>query len=165
MSYVPRTHVPDYTLDRTDVDVAFDGHVTLRSWSLLVDVHPPVGPFRATAGIVSIGSLFEGRGRPLENYTFDGVTYTPDQMGAVTGEATWSSRIRPYLGIGTGRPPASRGVSFQFDLGVVFSGSPDFELTSTTLFLPTPQQVTRAEEVLDGIRIYPVLSIGVSVGI
>lgn len=164
-SYLPRTHVPEYTLNRTDVDVAFDGHATLRSWALFVDLHPPIGPIRVTTGLVSIGSLVEGRGRPLNDYEYQGKVYTPEEMGTVTSEISWKSRVRPYLGLGTGSPPASRGIGFQFDLGVVFSGSPDFELTSVTSFIPTPAQIERAEEIVRWAKIYPVLSVGVSFGI
>jgi hypothetical protein len=164
-SYLPRTHVPEYTLNRTDMDVAFDGHATLRSWALFVDLHPPIGPIRVTAGVVGIGSLIEGRGRPLQDYEYEGTVYTPEEMGTVTSEISWKSRVRPYLGLGTGSPPASRGVGFQFDLGVVFSGSPEFEMTSATPFIPTPAQLERAEEIVRWAKIYPVLSVGVSFGI
>ena len=164
-SYLPRTHIPEYTLNRTDVDVTFDGYATLRSWSVFVDIHPPVGPIRFTTGVVGMGSLIEGRGRPLHDYTIDGLTLTPEELGMVTSEISWKSRVRPYLGLGTGSPPASRGFAFQFDLGVIFSGSPDFELTSVTTFIPTPAQIQRAEEIVSWARIYPVLSMGVSFGL
>lgn len=164
-SYLPRTHVPEYTLNRTDLDVAFDGYATLRSWSLFVDIHPPIGPIRVTTGVVAIGSLIEGRGRPLQDYVYQGQTLTPEEIGMVTSDISWKNRVRPYLGIGTGSPPASRGFAFQFDLGVVFSGSPEFELTSVTTFIPTPTQIQRAEEIVEWAKIYPVISAGVSFGL
>jgi len=165
LSYLPRTHIPEYTLNRTDVDVAFDGHATLKSWAVFVDVHPPFLPFRLTTGVVGIGSLVEGRGRPLHDYEYNGIVLTPEQMGEVTSEISWKSRVRPYLGLGFGSPPARRGLGVQFDLGVVFSGPPDFELTSVTAFIPTPEQVERAEEIVGWAKVYPVLSVGVAFGI
>lgn len=164
-SYLPYTDTPEYTMERTDVDLAFGGNATLRSWSLLVDVHPPIGGLRVSGGIVGMNSRIEASGRPLESYTVDGVTYSPEEMGRVSAEVTYDNRVVPYLGLGLGSPPASRGLAVQMDLGVIFSGSPDFALTGTTPVLPTASHVNRAREILDGIKVYPVLSVGVSFGL
>lgn len=164
-SYLPKTGFPEFTMERTDLDLAFGGGAALQSWSLMVAYHPPVAGLRLQGGIVSMNSRIEATGRPLESYRVNEVTYTPEELGLVGAEVTYDSRIVPYLGIGLGSAPEGGKLAVQADLGVVFSGSPDFALTGTSPVLPTVEQVRRAREIVDSVKVYPVLSIGLVFGL
>ncbi len=99
-------------------------------------------------------------------------------MGSIRGEGKLGSGIAPYLGIGFGTP-ISPGLGFNFDLGVMFPGSPSVTLTNVGAdpnFVNSPvtapayqqfltdlkEQEAKTNKDISGFRIYPVLSLGIS---
>ncbi len=87
--------------------------------SILLDVNPGGGAFRISGGAVistgDIGILVESD-EPLE---LGGVTYTPAQLGTVTGSIEMNPAA-PYLGVGfENRPESGRGLVFNTDIGIV----------------------------------------------
>jgi hypothetical protein len=98
-------------------------------------------------------------------------TYTPLQVGTLTGTVE-SSEAAPYLLIGFGKH-ASAGIGLFVDLGAAFVGESTIDLESRGGTLSgNPQfqaELAREEaewqEQVDELEVYPILNIGLRVGI
>jgi len=73
-------------------------------------------------------------------------------------------KIAPYLGIGWGRTPKNTGLSFTSDIGILFQGTPNSNVT-TNITGVTSTDITQANAQLqDSVKnynIYPVISVGI----
>lgn len=110
------------------------------------------------------------RAEPTGPVTIGGQTFTPNEVGRLDGEVEFD-KSAPYAGLGWGNAVAKgKGLGFNFELGAVLQGSPEVALTSTGGTLsgnPTLQARLAAEEQeieddLDSLKVYPVISFGVS---
>lgn len=164
-----------YTHDVEDIeetDLTLDGTVELGGAQALLDWYPFGGGFRFTLGAVQSPDI-SARARPVaDSYTFDGVTYSADDIGEATGNAEFDS-VAAYAGLGYGRALSSDGrFAFAADLGVAFTGAPDVKLSVTcqlsdpTLCAELANDVAAEQAELqqeaDEFEYWPVLSIGVS---
>ncbi len=157
----------DYSFDavRSDIDYEFD--LGLKSVSALVDFRPAANGFRLTAGALANGNAIDAEAKSNNSYTIGGTTYDLGDVGSLTGNVEFDG-FAPYLGLGWNSPYNSRtpfGVSV--DIGVVFQGSPQVDLSATGLIADDPTFITdlEAEEnslqsELDGFEYYPVLAVG-----
>lgn len=102
-----------------------------------------------------------------------GTTYTPQELGTLTGVLE-SSRRAPYVLIGFGRHTAT-GTGLFLDLGLAFMGDPRVRLdaeggtlspdTNATLRGALDQEAADFEEDMKGyLKLWPILSIGVRLG-
>jgi hypothetical protein len=101
-----------------------------------------------------------------------------ENLASIDTDIEINEGVAPYLGIGGGNAvKPGKGVGFWWDLGVVFSGSPNAEVTSnfsTDIPAELRDEVVAAadealkdeekdlNEALDIMGIYPVLSLGLS---
>lgn len=134
---------------------------------LLLGDFYPVGGLRLSGGLLIGSADYTVTGELAEAVEFGGTTYTPEEVGTLTGTLA-TQTVSPYLGIGFGNP-AARRVGFFLDLGVAFHGSPEAsaEADGPVTALPGFQQdldaeVQQVQEDVEDITVYPVLSIGVS---
>ncbi len=69
---------------------------------------------------------------PNGNYVFNGRPYSGSTVGTFTGQATYR-RLAPYFGIGWGSKAARHaGFSTGFNIGVLFTGSANVQLSAST---------------------------------
>jgi hypothetical protein len=160
------------TLDASDV--SYDTRLKLSNLNGFLDWHP-IGPFRITAGIVGNGNKADVTGTPTGGtFTINGVPYSAADVGTLSGSVEPGRSAAPYLGIGYGNV-AGAGVNFYFDLGVVFQGAPTATLSASCGPAVPPAQCTQIrndvaaeqqqlQEELDKYKVFPVLSIGLTVG-
>lgn len=126
-----------------------------------------------SAGILLNGNRLEVDAEPTAGtFEFNDVTYTVAQVGAAEGEADFNS-VAPYVGIGFAKSPdADGGLSISGDIGVMFQGSPSFDLnvTCTTAVaivtcarLQSDADAERAafEDDADEYKYFPVVSLGI----
>lgn len=156
--------------DIEETDLTFDGTVDLGGAQALLDWYPFGGGFRVTVGAVQ-GPEISARARPIaDTYTFDGVTYSADDIGQATGTAEFDS-FAPYVGFGFGRALSADGrFAFTADLGLAFTGAADVKLNVTcqdaTVCAQLEDDVAAEQAELqkeaDKFDYWPVLSIGVS---
>lgn len=151
----------DYGTDLDEEGVEYDGDLRLRNAALFADWHPFGGAFRLSAGGVQTGNKFKG--------SADGDLEVGDDTyaGQLEAEVSWSG-FAPYLGVGLGN--AMRGVvlSYSFDLGVMFTGSPDVRLDGSVndpaLEAAFAEDLEREranlEDELSDAKYYPVVSLG-----
>jgi hypothetical protein len=161
-------------INRTDSGIDYSSQLNLSSVQLFGDYYPfPRSNFRVTGGLVAQNNRFSVTGKPSGSgtYTIDGNQVSASNVGTLSGEYKYGNSIAPYLGIGIGNA-ATEGLSFNADLGVMFTGSPKVSLNaSNPIFNTTPitrtqldNQARQTENDLRGFSVYPVLSIGLSYG-
>jgi len=168
----------DFGINTEQADIDYDADVRLLSATALVDWFPSSrSDFRLTGGLAYNNNRVEGTARSAETLEIGGVEFPLALVGQLEGELTFPNTISPYIGIGYGNPARQgRQFGFSIDLGILFAGSPQVDLNATgpvgtlvgaPVVGPLLQDAIQQEEEdledeLRGLRIYPVLSIGVS---
>jgi len=155
---------PTYTVDEVEVTAQMQSP----NFSAFVDFMPFGTSIRLVGGVVRFGSNIEVIGVPLEAVDVIGVTYQPNEIGTLTGVIV-TKEFAPYAGIGFGNPMGRFGLVV--DLGVAFQGRPELEVSADGPFGNEPQfqsnlnvEVQQAEEDLQSFRFFPVISLGLSIG-
>jgi len=157
------------SLDRKIDDIDFSADLTLGSLFGLLDWHPFANNFRISASAVYNGNELELRATPTRPVEIGDLTYLPVHVGTLTGSATFST-FAGYIGIGFGNAvEKERGWGFVFDLGVLFQGAPDVELSSNGILMMDPtfranleKERRKIQDDADWFQFYPVLSFGIS---
>lgn len=163
----------NYEDDLNESDVDYSADLELRSAGLLLDWHPFSGVFRVSLGAYWNGNEATAVGRPTDGtYVINGVTYNAADIGSLNGQVDFES-VAPYFGIGfASAPKAGRGVTFSFDLGVLYQGEPNVGLTATCGAGLPPATCTQLQsdvaaeqaslqEDLSDYKFYPVVSFGI----
>lgn len=139
------------------------------SATLLFDLHPMSGAFRLSAGVAFNGNRIDVKGEPEGGtLTVGDNTYSVTLDGNVEFEP-----IAPYLGVGWGNAISDdKGWGFNIDLGVMFQGEPDLELTADdggsgvaddpTFQADLKRETKSTEDDLKSFDLYPVFSFGIS---
>ncbi|MAE69153.1 MAG: hypothetical protein CME06_01645 [Gemmatimonadetes bacterium] len=157
-----------YETSQDGVDYDYD--LSLRSVHLLADYHPiPLMGFRLSGGALLNKNKLEMVSQPTSaSFEIGGETYTADQVGTIDGEVSFSS-FAPYLGIGWGNAAGSR-IGISTDLGVVFQGAPEVDLSANGLLgsdsgfqSELAEEANAIEDELGFFKYYPVFSIGISI--
>lgn len=118
VNYLPFS--TSFTVD----DVKYKTEFSWKSISLLADFYPFAGIFRLTGGGFYNGNNVEVSATPSEAVKIGNNTYTPEEIGSLTGSVDFK-KIVPYAGLGWSGGRASSGEwTMSFDLGVMFQGSP-----------------------------------------
>jgi hypothetical protein len=160
----------DFDHDETYGDVAYKGTLKSKTGGVFVDWHPMQGGF-----FVSGGSYFGKRklnlsGTPTRDTRIGGVTFTPQQIGTITGDVKLSD-AQPFLGLGWDNTfTGDSAWGFRAMAGVSFSDSPKVNLSASGGTLsndPTFQQQLREEEAevrddAKDFKYYPVAQVGVT---
>ncbi len=164
----------NYSYDFTEDNIRYDGDLKLRNGGVTVDWFPFGGSFRLSAGAMYNGNEVKATAKPTTlpaTYNIGNNTYEID--GEVKADIDWR-KFAPYLGIGWGNAVAKNSNwSFSFDLGVMFTGEPNTDLTATGTVNGIPvendaqfQNDLAAErnnlndEIKDA-KFYPVIQLGV----
>jgi hypothetical protein len=146
----------------------YDGHLKLLQGGLYLDLFPfSSSGFRVTAGALINDDELSAHAVPNAqgNYKI-GDDYVPAVADAPSATVTLP-RVMPYLGIGYGHKPVSKGFGLTFDLGVAY-GRP-----RTTYNVPAiysmfttqaniDEQERKISDKVERYKVYPVLQIGVS---
>lgn len=161
------------TKDSDVQGIAYEVTPHLENGTAIVDFFPLGGSFHVSAGVLFNHN--EGRlvARLTEDVTIGNDTYTPSQVGSLAGVVDFK-KTAPYAGIGF----SGQGrVSFLFDLGVGFTGTPRANLTGTTNLVGQQktefdanvlsEQTQLRADIADKsyLKYHPVLSLGLRIGI
>jgi hypothetical protein len=179
----------DINVNETEYD--YKGNLNLFNVSTLVDYQPfkNVG-IRLSSGLVFGNNNIQGTAdvservaNELGEVTIGGQRIdirdlNIENLASIDTDIEINEGVAPYLGIGSGNAvKPGKGIGFWWDLGVVFSGSPNAEVTSnfsTDIPAELREEVVAAadealkdeekdlNEALDIMGIYPVLSLGLS---
>lgn len=150
----------------SDVDYQID--FASPTFTVMLDLYL-AGPFRFTGGLVYSPNDFALRGRSTSNVDLNGTQYLASAVGTLTGTIV-TNDLSPYLGLGLGNLARSR-FGFFLDLGVAFHGTPGFTLTAdgpaSSLLQFQSDLTAEAQSIqddLESITIYPVVTLGFSIG-
>ncbi len=157
----------DINFNASDID--YNLEMPSPQFLLAADFYP-VRSFRLSAGLLISTNNFDLTGELDGPVDIGGNTYTPAQVGNLTG--TLATRdVSPYLGLGFGNP-ASGGVGFFVELGVAFHGNPKASATVDGPVSTVPgfqqdldREVQDVQDDVEDYIVYPVLSIGFSIGL
>jgi hypothetical protein len=169
----------DFGIDTEQSDIDYDADAQLFSVSALLDWYPSKrSDFRITGGLFYNNNKVDATARSTATLDIAGVEFPASAVGQLEGELTFPNTISPYVGIGYGNPvKRDRAFSFSIDLGVLFGGAPEVDLSASgpiagpALQLPVvgslledaiEQEEDDIEDDLSDFKIYPVLTIGIS---
>jgi hypothetical protein len=154
-----------YSRDEEIDDIEYDGDLELNSFGAAVDWYPMGGGFR-----VSIGGRFNNNeidlvGAPTTSVTVGGATYTPQQVGTLSGTVS-TDDFAPALTIGYGGTLA-KGFTLGAEVGVLWQGEATIDnLRATGLLAGSPQlqadierEEQRIQDELDDYELWPVLQV------
>jgi hypothetical protein len=158
-----------YDYEGTKDDIKYNFDLTLESASALLDWHPFRGSFRLSGGIIYNGNSFDAKAKPAVSYEIGDTTYTAEEVGTLTGKITFKDTA-PYLGLGWDTSFGKRNrFGFVFDLGAVYQGSPEVELSADgpiannkTFQDDLAKEEENLQSALDEFKYYPVIAIGLN---
>jgi hypothetical protein len=137
----------DLTIEETEN--SYTAKAPSPQFMALVDFFPMRGSFRLTGGLLLTDDI--------------------DLSGQIEGQNVTGSvalkRTQPYLGLGFGN--LSRGgVGFVLDLGVGFGEAPQVTLEGPSdIQDEIDEEIAELEEALEPFKYFPVISVGLSIGI
>ncbi|MCP4286271.1 MAG: hypothetical protein GY792_17800 [Gammaproteobacteria bacterium] len=153
-----------------DAELEFD----FGSNAVLLDWHVFNGGFRVTAGMFKQTGAVDLTGTLQSDIVVDGQPLATDDLGEISGEVKLSDSYQPYLGVGWGRGAGGKGgFSFTADIGVAML-DPEVDLDATVnaggsnglsqaqLDQRLAEMEADAEDELDDLKLWPVLSVGVN---
>ncbi|MCU0241301.1 MAG: hypothetical protein MUF51_02630 [Vicinamibacteria bacterium] len=161
-----------YTHTGIQEDIAYEGTLSLRSYSLLADFHPGGYGFHLTAGLVRDENHADGIAEPAGTYTINGHTYNATLVGRLTGKLDFPKSTAPYLGLGFGNAVGKgKHLTLHFEWGVMFQGTPQVKLNATGPIVLWPefqrdlaqlQQDINDDLQKDYFKYYPVITLGLA---
>jgi hypothetical protein len=124
-----------FDAEESGIDYEFD--VIWDSLAVGVDFHPLKTALRLSAGFLKNDNELRAIAQPTSNQNVGGTTYTPQQIGTLTGSVGFDDTA-PFLGVGWDWSRDKRwGMSF--DVGLLDQGDPVVTLTGNGTLLGNPQ--------------------------
>lgn len=158
-----------------DPELQIDADASVGAFAGFLDFHPFSNSFRLTGGLGKNNFDVSATAVPIEDVCFgdedgagncSGKVFTPEKLGDFKAGVTYGSSIHPYMGIGFGSLGNGESrLTFLFDLGVYYTGSPEVELANQGLFKPTTEadNVQILNDGLESFTWHPVLSLGIGI--
>jgi hypothetical protein len=150
--------------EESGIDYQFD--LVWDSLAVGVDLHPMKSPFRLSLGFLSNDNRLDALSRPTQNVTIGDTTYTPAQVGTLTGRVGFEDTAT-YLGLGWDWSRKHERFGMAFDLGILDQGSPTVTLRGSGTLLGTPAfeqdiaaERAELEDSLDNLDVAPYATIG-----
>ena len=161
-----------YTDKQTEDENEFEGTLDLLTAGVLLDYYPFKNNFRLSGGAYYNGNGFTGNIKPSADTVIDinGQEYTVDDIGSLDSDISFD-KVAPYIGLGWGNNANSKGWGFTFDLGVMYHGEGEANLTpkgiASIVNIPLLDSNVAAEEKdinddLSKMKLYPVVALGVN---
>ncbi len=152
--------------DDEEGGIQYDFDIVWDSLALGVDFHPMKSPFRLSLGMLRNDNRLDAESRPTQNVRVGDTTYTPAQVGTLTGRIGFEDTA-PYVGLGWDWSRKHERFGMALDLGVLDEGEPSVSLRGSGTLLGDPafQQDIGAEEAelrdsLDFPDVVPYLTLG-----
>ena len=162
-----------------ETQASYDGEVNLFNVTTALDIYP----FKNSGFYTSVGVVFNDNNADgvatasdiIEDVDLGAFDIAVDELLDVNADVSTSRNFAPYIGIGWGNPIIG-GLRFWANVGVMFPGSPDVELSPDFQIDESliPDDVSQdiqdgieeeeqdIEDELEGFNIFPIVSIGLS---
>lgn len=160
---------PNFNYEGTSDDVEYEFDLRLLSAGGQLDFHPGGGGFHLSGGVLLNRNKLDAVGAPAGSYDIGDTTYTGAQVGSLRGAIEFKD-ASPYVGLGFGNAVGKgKRLGLVFDLGVVFVGSPEVDLSATGPAASDPgfqqdlaEEEQRVSDDLKAFKYYPILSLGLT---
>ena len=154
-----------YGYDATESDISYDLDLELKNFAILADWHPFEGAFRLSGGILLNGNGLTGLAKPTAPVAIGNANY---DLTSVNLDISYNS-VAPYFGLGWDTTFGDDdNWGFAFDLGLIYSGSPDATLNVSGPDEANPlladdlnRERQELQNDLDTLKWWPVVSAGV----
>jgi hypothetical protein len=154
-----------FSKDVDSDDINYDGKLKLKSYGASVDIYPSSGGFRISPGARISRNRVELVATPTAAVEIGGTTYTPAQVGTISGEVR-GKNFSPTLTVGYGNDGGT-GFYFGADAGALFQGSPRVRQLKTTGLLATDatfqanllKERQSIEHDIGRFKVYPILQL------
>ena len=151
-----------YSDHATYDNIRYSGDLKLQDTGLYVDWQPS----RAVGLAVVAGYQTSLRrlgllGTPASSFVINGVTYTPAQVGVLTGQVRLT-RVTPYLGLSL-RKHLGEHLFLKADLGAAFGSQPTTTLTATgagVSLIDLAAEAAKVSREASHFKTYPLATIG-----
>lgn len=151
-------------LDVDNEPLSYDANAKIMLPGAVLDVFPFGNGFRLSGGAYMNRNKYSITARPTEARTVGATTFTPEEVGSVSADITYKSKLAGYVGFGYGNAVAPKNrIGFLFDIGALYTGSPAVAMTATGLLEPTAEQSTQIEENLTEYKWHPQIALGFSI--
>lgn len=141
-------------------DLDYDGTAKLRSAGLMIDLFPTGGGFHISAGVRTNGNRAEMVATPNRSVTIGNTTYTPAQIGTITGNADVRG-VAPQLTLGYRK--RSGGLTVGVEAGALFQGRVNINQFQSSTGLIARADLDRERNALQGdvdkYEVYPVVQL------
>ncbi len=150
-----------YGYEATESDVSYDLDLELKSFGLMADWHPFQGAFRLSGGLLINGNGLTGNAKPTGQVKIGDTDYT---LNSIDLEISYN-KLAPYFGLGWDTTFGdSDNWGFAFDLGLIYSGSPEASLSlnpaNTVSAADLNKEKNELQNDLDSLKWWPVVSAG-----
>jgi len=144
--------------------VHLDASINLFSFSALADWHPggQNNLFHITGGLLLNYNRFEFTGKSLKPVNAAGFAFEPSEIGSLTLKF-YTRPLSPYIGIGYGKVVPQKRVTLKVELGTIYHGAPEIEISATEMIKPTENQASLVKENINDYRFWPVLSLQINI--
>jgi len=133
--------------DAEESGIEYEADIIWDSLSAGVDFHPLKSALRLSVGFLKNDNALELVSRPTGNVTVGDTTYTPAQVGTLTGSMHFDDTAT-FAGVGWDWSRDARVFGMSLDLGIVDQGAPVVTLQGNGTLLGNPafEQDINAEE-------------------
>ncbi len=107
----------------------------------------------------------EGHGIPTSSISFGDIEIKPETIGTLDIKVRQGFSVSPYLGIGFGKLAPKKKVSFAFEIGTYYMGSPKLDIYATGMLEPSadPDHVATLQKQFKQYRFYPVVKFSLGI--
>ena len=160
------------TRDATIENISYHATPHFENGTVILDLHPFGSPFHLSGGFLLNYNEGELVATLANNIQVGDSTYTPQQVGSLTGTVTFN-RTAPYLGVGFA---GKSRIALLFDLGIGFTGKPQMDLIGQTNLTGQAKTVFEANVEKERLQVqaeidkhkilkyHPVVSFGLKLG-
>jgi len=150
----------NYNTTITDTNVTYDAKFKLASVGVLADIYPFAGKFRVTGGVYYNGNKLDMNAQARGAVVIGATTY----VSPVVTTTVKFNQLAPYVGIGWGDAVSSGSpLGFNVELGALYQGTPKTSIVAPGVSAADiAAEKQRLDNALNKMKIYPVVSLGMS---
>lgn len=148
-----------YTYHERIYKITIDAKARLLNGNILADWYPKEnGIFHVSTGLYFGKTAGDGIARSADSYILLDDVLTPEDLGTADVKVR-TAFLKPYLGIGIRHFFSGSRFGFSCELGAMYHGTPDVEVTNNSVFSLSIGDLDEFREEVVKYKFYPVLSI------
>lgn len=157
-----------YDYEGTVNEIDYDYDIKTTNLLATLDWHPFSGSFRISGGVSVNNTTYKAKATSADTVKINDQEYEGSEVGTLNATIEFN-KVNPYLGVGWDTTfGKSKRLGFLCDLGFVYQGSPDIDLSAngtkandTTFQSDLDQEEKDLQDNLDRFKFYPVVAMGI----